>query len=50
MAKKKSKLPIILVISAVLILALVVLGNKFGWFGDGSIQKVAVNTVEEKTI
>src|SRR5690606_21108450 len=50
MAKKKSNLPKILVIAAVLILILVVVGSKLGWFGDGAEQKVAVDVVEEKTI
>ncbi|RZF62457.1 efflux RND transporter periplasmic adaptor subunit [Sphingobacterium corticibacterium] len=50
MAKKKSNLPKILVISAVVILIFVVLGGKFGWFGDGGVQQVAVDNVAEKTI
>ena len=50
MAKKKSNLPKILVISAVAILVLVVVGNKFGWFGDGGVQQVAVDEVGEKSI
>ncbi|PRD48588.1 efflux RND transporter periplasmic adaptor subunit [Sphingobacterium haloxyli] len=50
MAKKKSNLPKILVISAVVILILVVIGSKFGWFGDGGVQQVAVDEVGEKTI
>ncbi|HLT88361.1 MAG TPA: efflux RND transporter periplasmic adaptor subunit [Sphingobacterium sp.] len=50
MAKKKSNLPKILVISAVVILILVVIGNKFGWFGDGGVQQVAVDEVGERTI
>jgi len=50
MAKKKSNLPKILVISAVVILIFVVLGSKFGWFGDGGVQQVAVDEVTEKTI
>ncbi|MBD1425995.1 efflux RND transporter periplasmic adaptor subunit [Sphingobacterium arenae] len=50
MAKKKSNLPKILVISAVVILIFVVIGSKFGWFGDGGVQQVAVDEVTEKTI
>ena len=50
MAKKKSNLPKILVISAVLILILGVIGNKLGWFGDGGVQQVAVDEVKERTI
>ncbi|MBD1431667.1 efflux RND transporter periplasmic adaptor subunit [Sphingobacterium sp. DN00404] len=50
MAKKKSNLPKILVISAVVILIFVVLGSKFGWFGDGGVQQVAVDDVAERTI
>ncbi|NQD69583.1 efflux RND transporter periplasmic adaptor subunit [Sphingobacterium shayense] len=50
MAKKKSNLPKILVIAAVLILILVVVGAKLGWFGDGGVQQVSVDAVQEKTI
>lgn len=50
MAKKKSKLPRILVIAAVIILILVIVGGKFGWFGDGGVQQVAVDEVTERTI
>lgn len=50
MAKKKSNLPKILVISAVVILIFVVAGNKLDWFGDGGTQQVAVDEVAEKTI
>ncbi|NGM65353.1 efflux RND transporter periplasmic adaptor subunit [Sphingobacterium sp. SGR-19] len=50
MAKKKSNLPKILVISAVIILVFVVIGSKFGWFGDGGVQQVAVDEVRERTI
>lgn len=50
MAKKKSNLPKILVISAVVILILVVIGSRFGWFGDGGGQQVAVDEVGERTI
>lgn len=50
MAKKKSKLPIILVVSAILIMALVIAGSKMGWFGDGGAQQVAVDAVQEKAI
>src|SRR5690606_26383614 len=50
MEKKKSNLPQILVISAVLILLLGVLGNKLGWLGDGGVQPVAVDEVKERTI
>ncbi|MBD1421919.1 efflux RND transporter periplasmic adaptor subunit [Sphingobacterium chuzhouense] len=50
MAKKKSNLPKILVISAVIILVFVVIGSKFGWFGDGGVQQVAVDEVAERTI
>lgn len=50
MAKKKSNLPKILVIAAVVILILVVIGSKFGWFGDGGVQQVAVDEVAERTI
>ena len=50
MAKKKSNLPKILVISAVVILIFVVIGSKFGWFGDGGVQQVAVDEVAERTI
>ncbi|KGE13588.1 efflux RND transporter periplasmic adaptor subunit [Sphingobacterium deserti] len=50
MTKKKSKLPKILVISAVAILIIVVVGSKLGWFGDGAVQQVAVDAVSEKTI
>ena len=39
-----------MVISAVVILIFVVLGSKFGWFGDGGVQQVAVDEVTEKTI
>lgn len=50
MAKKKSNLPKILVIVAVVILVAVIAGSKLGWFGDGAEQKVAVDVVQEKTI
>ncbi|WP_437921599.1 efflux RND transporter periplasmic adaptor subunit [Sphingobacterium sp. LRF_L2] len=50
MAKKKNRLPKILVIASVLILIIVVVGSKLGWFGDGGEQKVAVDVVQEKTI
>lgn len=50
MAKKKSNLPKILVISAVVILVFVIVANKFGWFGDGGVQQVAVDEVTERTI
>src|SRR5690606_34972834 len=50
MAKKKSKLPKILVFSAIGLLAVVIIGNKLGWFGDGGEQRVAVDKVEERTI
>ncbi|WDF69887.1 efflux RND transporter periplasmic adaptor subunit [Sphingobacterium oryzagri] len=50
MAKKKSSLPKILVISAVVLLILAIAGAKLGWFGDGGEQKVAVDAVQEKTI
>lgn len=50
MAKKKSNLPKILVISAVALLILVVVGSRLGWFGDGGAQQVAVDEVKERTI
>ena len=50
MAKKKSNLPKILVISAVVLLILVVVGSRLGWFGDGGAQQVAVDEVKERTI
>ena len=50
MAKKKNKLPLILVISALLILILFIAGSKLGWFGDGNVTKVAVDKVQEKTV
>jgi len=48
--KKKSNAPRILVFTAVALLAVVVAGSKWGWFGDGGEQKVAVDSVREKTI
>lgn len=50
MAKKKSNLPKVLVISAIVILIVVVVGNRFGWFGDGGEQQVVVDEVTEKTL
>ena len=50
MAKKKSNLPKILVIAAVIILIIVLVGGKLGWFGDGGVQQVSVDVVQEKTI
>lgn len=50
MAKKKSKLPRILVIVAIVVLIIVVTGNSLGWFGDGGAQQVAVDDVRERTI
>ncbi|SUJ27065.1 Macrolide-specific efflux protein macA precursor [Sphingobacterium spiritivorum] len=50
MAKKKNRLPLILVIAAVVILVVFVAGNKLGWFGDGNVIKVAVDKVQERTV
>ncbi len=50
MGKKKSKSTNILVISSLVILLFVLLGGKFGWFGDGGVQQVAVDEVAERTI
>src|SRR5690606_497326 len=50
MAKKKNNLPKILVFAAVGLLVAVIAGSKLGWFGDGGEQKVAVDSVQEKTI
>src|SRR5690606_6037124 len=49
-AKKKGNIPEIMVISAVVILILDVIGNKFGWVGDGGVQQIAVDEVGERTI
>lgn len=50
MAKKKRNLPKILVVLSVVLLLGVVAGSKMGWFGDGGVQKVAVDSVSEKTV
>ncbi|AIM36550.1 transporter [Sphingobacterium sp. ML3W] len=50
MAKKKSKLTKIILISAVVILVLVLVGSKLGWFGKGDVIKVAVDTAKEMEI
>jgi HlyD family secretion protein len=50
MAKKKNKLPKIILISAVVLLILVLVGSKLGWFGKGDIVKVAVDPVKEMNI
>ena len=50
MAKKKSKLPKIILISAVVILVLVLVGSKLGWFGKGDVVKVAVDAAKEMNI
>lgn len=50
MAKKKSKLPKILVIGAIVILVIVVAGSKLGWFGDGGALQVSVDKVVDKKI
>ena len=47
MAKKKRNLPKILVVLSVVLLLGVVAGSKMGWFGDGGVQKVAVDSVYE---
>jgi len=51
MAKKKKANSLrILVFTALALLAIVVAGSKWGWFGDGGVQKVAVDSVMEKTV
>ncbi len=50
MAKKKNKSPKIILISAVVLLILVLVGSKLGWFGKGDIVKVAVDPVKEMNI
>jgi len=48
--KKKSNAPRILVFTTVALLAIVAAGSKWGWFGDGGEQKVAVDSVSERTV
>lgn len=50
MAKKKSKLPKILLYTVVGIVIIAVLGNQLGWFGGSGEEKVAVDEVREQTI
>lgn len=50
MAKQKRKLPKILLFTSLILLVLVVVGSKLGWFGKGEVVKVAIDKVIQKDV